>query len=103
GIAQVGQTAACGSTPKDYLSVAESAEVDLTVVGPEVPLVDGVVDVFQAAGLKVVGPRKEAAQLEGSKIYSKELMQRLGIPTARFARVESEAEALKALAGFDLP
>jgi phosphoribosylamine--glycine ligase len=69
----------------DYLSI----ESDLTVVGPEAPLVAGVVDQFRARGRAIVGPTQEAARLEGSKIHSKEFMQRIGIPTARFVRVEN--------------
>ena len=78
-------------------------EADLTVVGPEAPLVAGVVDQFRARGLAIVGPTQEAAQLEGSKIHSKELMHRAGIPTARFARVETATEGLAALDRFDYP
>jgi phosphoribosylamine---glycine ligase len=76
---------------------------DLTVVGPEGPLVAGVVDQYRALGRAIVGPCKEAAQLEGSKIYSKELMRRAGIPTARFVRVETAAEGLASLHEFAYP
>lgn len=99
GIAQLGTVIA--ST--DYLSVAASVGVDLTVVGPEVPLADGVVDQFRAAGRKIVGATRECAKLEASKIYSKEFMQRVGIPTARFLRTEDEDTALRALNEFDYP
>jgi phosphoribosylamine--glycine ligase len=78
-------------------------EADLTVVGPEAPLVAGVVDQFRARGLAIVGPTQEAAQLEGSKIHSKELMRRVGIPTARFARVETADEGSAALSQFEYP
>ncbi|HSP67440.1 MAG TPA: phosphoribosylamine--glycine ligase, partial [Bryobacteraceae bacterium] len=71
--------------------------------GPEVPLVAGVVDEFRASHRKIVGPTREAAQLEGSKIHSKEFMRRLGIPTARYARVDSVAAGITALADFDTP
>ncbi len=63
---------------------AEDEGIDVTVVGPEAPLVDGIVDRFQKKGLKIFGPRQQAAQLEGSKSYSKMLMKGAGIPTARF-------------------
>jgi phosphoribosylamine--glycine ligase len=99
GIAQVGRVV----PGTDYLAVAESLQPDLTVVGPEVPLVAGIVDHFRARGLHIVGPTKEAAQLEGSKIYAKEFMQRVGIPTARFVRTEFNEAALAALAQFDYP
>jgi phosphoribosylamine--glycine ligase len=99
GISQVGQLI----TTTDYLAVAENIRPDLTVVGPEGPLVDGVVDQFRARGLAIFGPTREMAQLEASKIYSKEFMQRVGIPTARFARVETPDAALGALAEFEFP
>lgn len=87
----------------DYLAIASGVEPDLTVVGPEAPLVAGVADQFRGARRPIVGPGQANAQLEGSKIYSKELMQRLGIPTARFARVESIEDGLAALVQFDYP
>jgi phosphoribosylamine--glycine ligase len=87
----------------EYVSVAESVEPDLTVVGPEVPLVAGIVDQFRARGLTIFGPTQQNAQLEGSKIYAKEFMQRVGIPTARFVRTESAEIAIQALTQFDYP
>ncbi len=80
-----------------------SIGVDLTVVGPEAPLVDGIVDRFRAEGRPIVGPTQEAARLEGSKIHSKELMRRAGIPTARFVRVETVDDGLRALGQFEYP
>jgi len=99
GIAELGQLL----PTTDYLAAANSVNPDLTVVGPEVPLVAGVVDQFRSAHRKIVGPTQEGAQLEGSKIHSKEFMQRLGIPTARFARVESIDAGLRALGEFIYP
>ena len=99
GIEQVGRLL----PTTDYIAAANSVDPDLTVVGPEIPLVAGVVDEFRAAGRKIVGPTREAAQLEGSKIHSKEFMQRLGIPTARFTRVESAEAGIAALAEFGTP
>ena len=72
-------------------SYANQARVDLTVVGPEQPLSDGIVDVFEARGLRIFGPTRAAAQLEASKVFAKELLDRHGIPTAAF-RVFSEPE-----------
>ena len=77
----------------DYVQLAETLDVDLTVVGPEVPLVAGVVDRFRARGMEIVGPTAANAALEGSKIHSKRFMEKLGIPTARFQTVTSALEA----------
>jgi phosphoribosylamine--glycine ligase len=99
GIAQVARVVP-GS---DYLAIASAVAPDLTVVGPEAVLVTGVVDQFRAAQRPIVGPTQANAQIEGSKIHSKQLMQRLGIPTARFARVETTEEGLAALKQFDYP
>jgi phosphoribosylamine--glycine ligase len=99
GIAQVARIL----PTTNYLAAAESIQPDLTMVGPEVPLVAGVVDEFRARGFAIVGPTQEMAQLEASKIYSKEFMQRLGIPTARFLRTGSGESALAALSQFTYP
>ena len=66
------------------LEFARNEKIDLTVVGPEVPLTLGIVDVFRAAGLKIFGPTAKAAELEGSKAFSKDLMQKYNIPTAQY-------------------
>ncbi|MCS7315315.1 MAG: phosphoribosylamine--glycine ligase [Bryobacteraceae bacterium] len=89
--------------PEDFLRVAERVQADLTVVGPEAPLVAGVADCFRAAGRLIVAPSRQAARLEGSKIFAKQFMQRAGIPTARFRIAASEAEALDALNHFGVP
>lgn len=75
------------------LSFAKENKIDLTVVGPEAPLVLGIVDIFKKSGLKVFGPSKEAAQLEGSKIFSKKIMQKYNIPTASFGSFDNIEEA----------
>jgi phosphoribosylamine--glycine ligase len=90
-------------TPLGYLELAQSLGINLTVVGPEAPLVDGIVDAFDAAGLRIFGPTRAAAQLEGSKIFSKQFMMRHGIPTARFVATEDPAQARAALDEFDYP
>jgi phosphoribosylamine---glycine ligase len=74
-------------------ALAARERVDLTVVGPEAPLVAGIVDLFRARGLRVFGPEGRAAILEGSKVFSKELMRRHGIPTAPFEVFSSERKA----------
>lgn len=92
-----------GRTPQDFLAIASEFDIDLTVVGPEAPLVDGVVDLFRANGRAIVGPTAEAAQLEGSKAFSKAFMDRVGIPTARHAIATNFEEARDALDRFDVP
>lgn len=77
--------------------------IGLVVVGPEAPLVDGLTDSLRAEGVPVFGPSKAAAQLEGSKAFTKELCARHHIPTAGFERVRNEAEGLAALAKFGAP
>lgn len=77
------------------LNFAKEAKIDLTIVGPEVPLLNGVVNEFEEAGLKVFGPRKEAALIEGSKNFAKELMVKYNIPTADY-QTFTELEQAKA-------
>lgn len=73
------------SSVADLLAFAQKEQINLTIVGPEAPLSMGVVDAFRAAGLKIFGPTKAAAQLEGSKDYAKAFMMRHNIPTAAYA------------------
>jgi len=82
------------SAPGALLAIAETQAVDLTVVGPELPLSRGVVDVFTAAGRAIVGPTKAAAALEWSKAFAKDFMARHRVPTAAFRVCESADEAL---------
>ncbi|MFA4905070.1 MAG: phosphoribosylamine--glycine ligase [Candidatus Margulisiibacteriota bacterium] len=77
------------------LKFAKVNKIDITVVGPEVPLVLGIVDLFESQGLPIFGPSKAAAQLEGSKIFAKELMKKYKIPTADFASFTDPTEAKK--------
>ena len=76
------------------LNFAQAREIDLTIVGPEVPLVKGIVDQFSAAGLACFGPTAAAAQLEGSKSFCKDFMARHGIPTAAYQTFTDAAEAV---------
>ncbi|SFE37348.1 phosphoribosylamine--glycine ligase [Thermoanaerobacter thermohydrosulfuricus] len=71
--------------------------IDLTVVGPEMPLVQGIVDEFEKAGLKIFGPNKSAAAIEGSKYFTKQLLSKYNIPTGRFKAFDKYQEALKFL------
>lgn len=96
GIAQLKKCECIDINTDDLEGVADYAEeksIDLTVVGPEAPLVAGLADVFKRRGLPVFGPSKAAAQLEGSKAFSKELMAKYNIPTAFFKVCEDMAEA----------
>jgi len=77
----------------DLVDFAREREIGLTVVGPEAPLAAGVVDAFRAAGLRIFGPTKAAAQLESSKDYAKSFMTRHRIPTARHRTFADAAEA----------
>ena len=77
------------------MALARTEQVDFTVVGPEAPLVLGAVDQFTAAGLPCFGPTQAAAQLEGSKAFSKDFMRRHNIPTAAYASFTDVADATK--------
>jgi phosphoribosylamine--glycine ligase len=83
--------------PAELLAIAESQAVELTVVGPELPLSHGVVDLFTSAGRAIVGPTKAAAALESSKAFSKDFMARHGVPTAAFRVCESPSAAMAAI------
>ena len=90
----------------DHAAVAAfctAKEIGLVVVGPEAPLVDGMGDALRAAGFPVFGPSKAAAQLEGSKGYTKDLCAEANIPTAGYIRCSSAADALAALKDFSIP
>jgi phosphoribosylamine--glycine ligase len=98
GIAQV---ATC--VPGSPLEAAQAIGADLTVVGPEVPLVAGVVDEFRARGMKIVGPNREAARLEGSKIFAKNFLIQRKIPTAEFVVAGNPTEARGMIERFGFP
>src|ERR671920_781756 len=72
---------------RDY---AAENEIDLTVVGPEAPIIGGISEAFWEAGLKIFGPSRAAARIEGSKVFAKELMRHAGVPTARFEAFDRE-------------
>src|SRR5690242_14783594 len=84
--------------PDALLSLAERESIDLTVIGPELPLDRGVVDRFRAAGRRIFGPPRAAAQLECSKVFAKGFMARHGIPTARYRVCDSSASARAVIA-----
>jgi len=107
GNAGIAQEAECLPTdlsnPEAILELANQLRPDLTVVGPEGPLAAGVVDVFEKAGLGILGPTRAAASFESSKAFAKEFMQRQHIPTARFRVVNNLEAAVRALDEFALP
>ena len=89
--------------PRAVLDLAAREEVDLTVIGPELPLARGVADRFAEAGRPLFGPLQNAARLESSKSFAKEFMDRHGVPTARYRVCETAAEAQKACETFGFP
>ena len=104
GIAEYAECVNIGAMELEKLAdFAEEKQIDLTVIGMDDPLVAGVVDVFEARGLKVFGPRKNAAILEGSKAFSKDLMKKYNIPTAAYEVFNSPEAALAYLETAKLP
>jgi phosphoribosylamine--glycine ligase len=91
---------------KDYEELAQFAldnMIDLTIVGPEGPLTDGVVDIFKAKGLVIFGPSKAAAQLEGSKVYMKNFLAKYAIPTARYIETDHIGDAFDFIESLTAP
>lgn len=104
GIASVAQCVDIGAMEFDRLAdFAEEKSVGLTIIGMDEPLVGGVVDVFEKRGLRVFGPRKNAAVIEGSKVFSKDLMKKYGIPTAAYENFDSPEDALSYLETVKFP
>jgi len=93
----ISNMAECVNIPADdigkLVNFAKENNIDLTVVGPEAPLVAGIVDEFEKNNLRCFGPRKKAAEIEGSKVFSKYLMKKYGIPTAEYEEFSNPAEA----------
>src|SRR5215211_6560042 len=105
GIARIAKTA---DIPTDDLvalrDFARENEIDLTVVGPESPLIGGISECFWEEGLKIFGPSRAAARIEGSKVFAKELMRQAGVPSADFEAFDREAAALAYLhSHYDYP
>ncbi|MEA2761274.1 MAG: phosphoribosylamine---glycine ligase [Gemmatimonadaceae bacterium] len=104
GIAALAQCVPIGVGKLEELaSFAENERIDLTVVGPEGPLEGGIVNLFQSRGLPIFGPTREAARIETSKRFAKELMTRAGVPTARATHHTDQIKAKLSLAEFDVP
>nr|WP_321445279.1 phosphoribosylamine--glycine ligase [uncultured Cohaesibacter sp.] len=95
GLWQMAEKADVSETDHDaVITFCKAADIDFVIVGPEAPLVDGLVDSLTAAGIEAFGPSKEAAQLEGSKGYTKDLCAEFNIPTAAYARFTAQEAAL---------
>ena len=104
GCAEYAECVAIGAMEFDKLAAfAKEKEIDLTVIGMDDPLVGGVVDAFEAAGLRVFGPRQNAAILEGSKAFSKDLMKKYNIPTAAYENFDDAEKALAYLETAKMP
>ena len=104
GISNVAQCVNIGDSDIDGLvSFAKENKIDLTVVGPEIPLVAGIVDAFEKENLKIFGPNKKCAQLEGSKAFSKEFMIRHNIPTAKYKEYTDLEKAIEEIDDFGYP
>ena len=104
GIAEFAECVAIGAMEFDKLvAFAKEKEIDLTIIGMDDPLVGGVVDEFEKAGLRVFGPRKNAAILEGSKAFSKDLMKKYNIPTAGYENFDNAEDALTYLETAKMP
>ncbi len=89
--------------PKAIADLAVAEHIDLAIIGPEIPLVAGVVDEFRRRGLRAFGPTAAAAALEGSKAFSKDIMKKYGVPTAAFETFTDLASAKKFLAEHPAP
>ncbi|MFH1278727.1 MAG: phosphoribosylamine--glycine ligase [Candidatus Eisenbacteria bacterium] len=92
-----------GLSPVEILAAARREGADLTLIGPEAPLVEGVADLFAAEGMSLFGPSREAARLEGSKCFTKEVVAASGVPTARSVIVRSMEDVPGAIAALGLP
>ena len=104
GISEFAECVSIGAMEFDKLvAFAKEKEIDLTVVGMDDPLVGGIVDEFEKAGLRVFGPRKNAAILEGSKAFSKDLMKKYNIPTAAYENFNTPEAALEYLENAEYP
>ena len=104
GIAQMAECLSISAEDvKGLTAWAEKEKIDLTVVGPEAPLTLGMVDIFRARGLRVFGPSQKAAEIEGSKAFTKELMKKYGIPTGESETFTDPAAAVKYVKGKGAP
>jgi phosphoribosylamine--glycine ligase len=103
GITEFGTCVQAPDEVSGYVDIAEAHGIDLTIVGPEAPLVNGIVDRFCERSLRIIGPTQAAARLEGSKIFAKQFFERAGIPTAKSIQPASLEEALSIAKKFGFP
>lgn len=104
GISSIAECVNIGDSDiENLLKFAKENKIDLTIVGPEIPLVAGIVDVFEKEGLKIFGPNKKCAQLEGSKSFSKDFMIRHNLPTAKYKEYTDLDEAISEIDSFGYP
>ena len=104
GISNVAECIDIGDSDiENLLKFAKENQIDLTIVGPEIPLVAGIVDAFEKEGLKIFGPNKKCAQLEGSKSFSKDFMIRHNLPTAKYKEYTNLDEAISEIDSFGYP
>ena len=96
GTAELGENVPVKTEDLDgLLAIAKTRSIDLTIVGPEQPLIDGIAELFQRHGLRIFGPSKNAARIEGSKIWSNDLMSKYGIPTADSVAFSDSTKAME--------
>ena len=104
GISSIAECVNIGDSDiESLLRFAKENEIDLTIVGPEIPLVAGLVDAFEKENLKVFGPNKKCANLEGSKAFSKEFMIRHNLPTAKYKEYKDLDKAIAEIDEFGYP
>ncbi len=107
GNAGIGQMATCVNIQAGdvygLLTFAKENKIDLTVVGPEIPLTNGIVDIFEKEGLRIFGPSRAAAEIEGSKALAKDIMAKYNIPTARYATFDKAEEAREYVRKYGAP
>ncbi len=104
GIAQMAECIDISATDLDDLATfADSNGIDLTVVGPELPLTMGMVDLFEGRGLRIFGPNKKAAEIEGSKVFCKDLLSKYGVPTAHYRAFDNRDEAAAYVESIGVP
>lgn len=91
------------SDQKTIVEFARQGQIDWVIIGPEQPLIDGLADRLTEAGIDVFGPKQAAAQIEGSKSFAKQLMEKYQIPTAAYREIETKTEALEYVETCELP